>query len=953
MRRSILFTVLATLIGPALFTAPATPAQTLQRRVPAKAAVPEMQTMAPSGRIVVKFTAASGLTVLEEGLAGTDPAEVRRVRDLLADKSGNVALTRRFTQSPAFLTDLRKAGQEKVHRPLPDLNAYGVLDCSGRTPDRAELLDLLKEILADPAVETAFLEPRAVPAALGFDAFTGTFSPPEPGLIEDPAAAGFRTTDSRDTPDYTTYQGYLLAPPSGVNAMAADATPGARGADMKLVDIELGWNFDHEDLPTPFFTRGNITSNLDNRNHGTAVMGEIRGGDNDFGVRGIAPEAQVGASSAYYSSVSNAILEAWQAVDQGDVLLIELHAPGPAADGNGQFGYVPMEYWQDNFDAIQVVTANGGIVCEAAGNGTQNLDDEIYGSLFDRDWRDSGAIMCGAATIGGYPYSWSNNGSRVDLNGWGGNVGTCGYGDLQGSPDFTEDYFYTAYFSGTSSASPIVTGSVIALQGMAKANYGFILDAMAMRSILVETGTPQAAGNIVGPRPDIMAAFQNLEWGLGEISGTVTDVVTGLPIAGVLVAITGSDQSTLTDGDGHYSFVTNVGLRTLDFSQFFYNEASGSREVVFDDPAVLDMVLTRLPAVDVRVRARTADGTPLTTCRATVPASPLTVEILPGSGDFLIPGAPLDLPIRILLDNEPFHGVDMITLTPTASPTGYNFVYPELAVADHDFELWWYNYTATTGDWTWGIPTGTPAAFSGEKCWAVGLDGDYEDGVIDYLTSDQYNLSGNEETYLAFHYWSDLEDGVDGVSVQVQSYNNTWIDIEPMGGYSHDKVTALGNKPGWSGASGGWRGAVFDIQEYTDLMFCFRIKFASDSSVKAAGFFIDDVTFDTGDSVSPVDPSGGIPASGTLSINARPNPFNPRTTINWEITRPGPLHVSVYDTRGRLVRSLVRESVSEMRGSIVWDGRDDQGRALASGTYLVQVKDSTGRGRTRRVTLIK
>lgn len=53
------------------------------------------------------------------------------------------------------------------------------------------------------------------------------------------------------------------------------------------------------------------------------------------------------------------------------------------------------------------------------------------------------------------------------------------------------------------------------------------------------------------------------------------------------------------------------------------------------------------------------------------------------------------------------------------------------------------------------------------------------------------------------------------------------------------------------------------------------------------------------------------------------------------------------------MRTLVRESVSETRGSMVWDGRDDQGRALASGTYLVQVKENTGRDRTRRVTLIK
>ena len=66
-------------------------------------------------------------------------------------------------------------------------------------------------------------------------------------------------------------------------------------------------------------------------------------------------------------------------MDPGDILLIELHAPGPNATGSGQFGYVPMEFWPDNFDAIRAITDLGYLVVEAAGNGQQDLDDAIYG----------------------------------------------------------------------------------------------------------------------------------------------------------------------------------------------------------------------------------------------------------------------------------------------------------------------------------------------------------------------------------------------------------------------------------------------------------------------------------------------------------------------------------------------------------------------------------------------
>ena len=332
---------------------------------------------------------------------------------------------------------------------------------------------------------------------------------------------------------------------------------------------------------------------------------------------------------------------------------------------------------------------------------------------------------------------------------------------------------------------------------------------------------------------------------------------------------------------------------------------------------------------------------------------PLTSETLPGDQGFLIAGAPIGTPIQLRFDNEPFNGVDVVDLTPAASPSGYNFVYPELATVAHDFEFWPFNYTTLNGTWAWGIPTGPVAAFSGNQCWAMGLDGDYLPGTSDYLFSDSYNLSGHTETTLSFHYWCDLEDGVDGVNLQIQTYNNVWVDIEPIGGYSHDKVTALGNLPGWSGNSGGWQGVVFDIQEYTDLYIKYRFKFFSDGEVEGAGFYIDDVTIDHGDSLSPVELADDMPAKPQLGLSAHPNPFNPQTTIQWQITRPGPMTVRIFDTRGRLVKVLADEYSNELKGSVVWDGRNSQSASASSGTYLVQVKDSSGQSSTKRVTLIK
>jgi hypothetical protein len=98
----------------------------------------------------------------------------------------------------------------------------------------------------------------------------------------------------------------------------------------------------------------------------------------------------------------------------------------------------------------------------------------------------------------------------VNVQGWGWHVTTCGYGDAQGGP--REERWYTHRFSGTSSASPIVTGAVACLQGIAKASSGSPLTPAKVRTILMKSGTPQAPGpgvplsQHIGPQPNLQKA---------------------------------------------------------------------------------------------------------------------------------------------------------------------------------------------------------------------------------------------------------------------------------------------------------------------------------------------------------------------------------------------------------------------------------------------------------------
>lgn len=392
--------------------------------------------------------------------------------------------SRLFSRPEAELDAEKASGEAAVAEELADLNLYTEIHVGSPTHEKVEaLIDALNGYAI---VELAYLEPR-----------------PEPAAVDIPPT----------TPDYTAFQGYLNgASQNGVDARYAWTKPGGKGDNVRAIDVEVAWQTNHEDLEPPFF----ISGNSGDTNHGTAVFGVIAAAETGYGVTGIAPRTALGGVSVSSTSTANAINVASANVSAGDLIVIELHAPGPVSGqicicNCDQFQFVAMEYWQANFDAIKAASNAGRIVVEAAGNGSMSLDSSIYGGAFNPAVRHSGAILVAAGSSAGRaPMCWTNYGSRVDLQGWGENVATLGYGDLfPVSGDIRQ--WYTRYFSGTSSATPIVTGSVASIQGVLRAR-GQLYSHSQMRTLLVSTGTPQAlSGQHIGPLPNLRAAIDALQ----------------------------------------------------------------------------------------------------------------------------------------------------------------------------------------------------------------------------------------------------------------------------------------------------------------------------------------------------------------------------------------------------------------------------------------------------------
>ncbi len=394
-----------------------------------------------------------------------------------------------FTSGEQALSQLKVMGEQKSGKELADLNLYYEIPLPPWLSD-SSIVSFVNFINSFPSVEIAYLE----------------------------SVSSVATTD---TPDFTSLQTFKAPAPNGLDVDYANTVAGGLGEGVTFIDIEGGWNEAHEDVPSLFYQNGSESQDPLWVNHGTAVISLVGAPANGYGVEGIASNALIGTES-FSSGIAAAVTNAAVVAGEGGVILLELQSSGPSAlvcnanyTSDNCAKYIPVEYTQSTFDAIQTATANGVIVIEAAANGGISLEDPALNGLFDRSNRDSGAILVGA----GYSdrretMSFSDAGERVDVHAWGQNVAAAsyGYGYKKTGDEDNPNFWYTNTFSGTSSASALTAGVVTSLQGIALELTGSYLTPDAMRSLLVQTGTPQtgALDRPIGPMPNMRAAIAQL-----------------------------------------------------------------------------------------------------------------------------------------------------------------------------------------------------------------------------------------------------------------------------------------------------------------------------------------------------------------------------------------------------------------------------------------------------------
>ncbi|MCP4544979.1 MAG: T9SS type A sorting domain-containing protein [bacterium] len=247
--------------------------------------------------------------------------------------------------------------------------------------------------------------------------------------------------------------------------------------------------------------------------------------------------------------------------------------------------------------------------------------------------------------------------------------------------------------------------------------------------------------------------------------------------------------------------------------------------------------------------------------------------------------------------------------------------------------------TASTGIWVRVDPRGTDAqpendhTAAGTDCWVTGQgsvggslgENDVDSGFTSLL-SPVYDMTGATE--LNFSFWSTYSNDTGSTP------NTDWWDIylSNDGGETWTNIFhSMDNSPAWTADS-------FNLFDYFPTAGLVQVKFvAADegegSIVEAA---VDDFSI-TGlfDQTGIEDFPGAFEV--TLAKNF-PNPFNPKTTIRFTLNEAERVNLSIFDTRGRLVRHLLLQEMPAGEHAVSWNGTDVMGRPAVSGVYFARLQ---------------
>ena len=465
----------------------------------------------------------------------------------------------------------------------------------------------------------------------------------------------------------------------------------------------------------------------------------------------------------------------------------------------------------------------------------------------------------------------------------------------------------------------------------------------------------------------------------GTLQGYVSNVSNGgTPVAGVSVRIVETGQTFLSDGAGNYTGPVQEGVYTVtaeheSFAPVSIPGVSVIEDITTTQNFALDDILgpyiestTVLPHTDDAmgpyvVETFINDFSTITSsrCYYALDGGPgveiplILVNSLTGLCRAEIPGQGVNTMVRYWIESEDIAG--NASRDPMLMNEYYSFwVLMAVTVEDEDMEVaagWTVGDTgddATTGLWVRVDPVGViegaeqvqpedDASTDGTLCFITGnaetgaQGADDVDGGKTTLMSPVFDLSTSLAVTASYRRWytndTGNNPGSDIWQVQVTGDGVNWVDLENT-----------------SASERSWQLVSFLLDDYIELTSTVQFRFiAADEgsgSVVEAG--VDEFILAGFADPTMTELPEALPTRARL-LAASPNPFNPKTTLRFELPAAAMVELTVYDTQGRRVRTLLSGATMPAGASAVdWDGRDDRGSQVGSGVYFYRlVTDDT------------
>lgn len=466
-----------------------------------------------------------------------------------------------------------------------------------------------------------------------------------------------------------------------------------------------------------------------------------------------------------------------------------------------------------------------------------------------------------------------------------------------------------------------------------------------------------------------MITLEGIHGRVGRIQGHVCNTA-GIPLSEVSIALD-EDRFTTSDEDGFFS-LNNVwqGDHTLSFSRYDHLNQSMQIAVEEDITHELEIFLEESPLVSITgtiIAGDTAEG--LSGAEITLSGCMEYNAITNDLGEFIIDSgvyaqnaynyqitaegyAPQTGTINLDLQDY-----DMGTITLYGIPYAPEQVLAELSINESLVYI------------SWDVPTPDTRGISKNKVnfkLAQKSGSNESRALLNYrvyrLKSGQELLEHNwillaeelTETSIEDTDWDDLSPGL--YLWAVKAFYSADNMSEPVFSNTIEKGNTLGKLHGIvyrTFVEDRVEGVIIDINnEYRVItpadgsfsLFLPEGAYHASAHHHEYGTINDDNIFITaGEDLwatfvyDPISTEDVVEIAATALHSNYPNPFNPETTISYDLKAPAEVRLSVYNLKGQLVKTLVNTQQSAGKHNVVFDARDDRGNKLSSGIYFYRL----------------